>query len=107
MLQEAVHMYMYMPLNIQKSLIDVETTGGRDSEPRRFAPKMFAPWPRRKPSLSDRRDPWWCWHGAVVRAEQTEDTPRGNNQSIKREEPLPVQGTEEGSALWSLPCFGT
>lgn len=99
---------MYMrPLNIHKSLTDIETTSERDSEPRRFAPKPFARWPRHKPSLSDWWDPWCCRHGAVVRAEQTEDTPRGNNQSIKREEPLPVQGTEEGWALWSLPCFGT
>jgi len=73
------------PLNIYKAVTGVEVIGGRDSKPGRF-PKVFAGWPHCKPSLCDWWDPWWCWHWAVIRAEQTEDMPRGNkvNNSPKK-----------------------
>ena len=91
MLRKAVHTYM-RPLNIYKAVTGVEVIGGRDSKPGRF-PKVFAGWPHCKPSLCDWWDPWWCWHWAVIRAEQTEDMPRGNkvNNSPKKKSPTTHQ----------------
>lgn len=58
--------------------------GERDSKLGRLL-KLFTRWPR-KPWLHDWWDPWWCRHGAVVRAEQTEDMPRANkvNAPLKK-----------------------
>lgn len=84
MLQKAVHVYA-RPLNIYKAVTDVEVIGERGSKLGRF-PKSFACCPCRKPSLHHWWDPWWCRHGAVVQAEQREDTPKGNkvNAPLKK-----------------------
>ena len=96
------------PLNIHKAVTDVETMGERDSKPRSF-PKPFACWPCRKPSLNYWQDPWQCRHEAAVRAEQAEDTPRGNkaNSPLKNPPqqnniPLPLSLPRRGRAARRL-----